>query len=97
MASDAYLKDVAKKLTQDEDVAKLAARYILAQTLELAKEMSHDRGNDPETRQSCLDAQTNPDELVSQASDGIYAMMVDDFFDQVSEQLVKLAPEYVTR
>lgn len=95
MASNEYLKDVAKKLTVESDIAILAARFILAQTFELAKEMSHDRGNDPETRQSCLDAQTNADELVSQASDGIYSMMVDDFFNEVSEQLVKLAPEYV--
>lgn len=92
--SEAYIKEISKKFTPS-DLAKLMAHVILNETLEMAKDMSHDRGNDRETRASCLLAQTDTDELLSQATDGIYQMIVDDFFDDVSESMVKYAKEYV--
>ena len=94
MASDAFIKDLSNKLSPS-DIAKLTARVILKETLDVAKEMAADRGNDPDTRGACLLAQTDADELISQAQDGIYQMMTEEFFDEVSNEMVKLAKEYV--
>lgn len=94
MASSKFLKDLASRLTTN-DLAELTARLILRETVEMNTEMLRDTGNDTETRTGCLGAITFPDSLVEAAADGIYNSLTDEFFQDVSEKMVKYAKEYV--
>lgn len=99
MLSPEKIKQIASQLNGQEELAQITAHVLLRATKELNTEMLRDKGNDSDTRAACALSLVDESELVSSCQDGVYAMMVDDdsFFEEVSDNVVKFAGQYVNK
>jgi hypothetical protein len=94
MASEQFIKDVASKINE-ADLAKIAAHMLLRQASGFNREMAYDKGNDAEQRANSMMCLIDADALISFTQDSFYNELNDEFFNNVSEHMVALAPKYV--
>jgi hypothetical protein len=97
MLSETKIREIAGQITDANEIAKITAHFLLAQTKDCMKEMVADTGNDAETRATAALALIDTNDLLETCQDGNYAMAVDDFFEDVSRHLVAYARDYVTK
>jgi hypothetical protein len=97
MLSKAKILEIASKITDQDELAQITAHFLLRSTKEINLEMSKDKGNDSETRANCILTLIDESELIGSCQDGVYQMMTEEFFDDVSRHMVEVAGQYITK
>jgi hypothetical protein len=90
-------KEIAAQVTRIEDLERITAHALLNMTRNDAKLIVVNEDEDDETRAVYGKALVSADSLIETTSDGLYVIMCEDFFEDVSERIVRYASQYIVK